>query len=93
MPMVPKLGMGVIDVRDVALAHLRAMRIPEANGQRFILCERTIWFKDLALILDKEFAPLGTVTKKRIKKLFATALNYFHCIQDTKFQKLKLHIP
>ncbi len=43
MPMVPRIGMAVIDVRDVALSHIRAMRIPEAAGQRFILAERTMW--------------------------------------------------
>ena len=29
--------MSVVDVRDVAIAHVEAMVRPEANGQRFIL--------------------------------------------------------
>ena len=36
MPGCPQLYFGVVDVRDVADLHLRAMTAPEANGQRFI---------------------------------------------------------
>ncbi len=36
LPGLPKLGMGLVDVRDVADLHLRAMTAPEAAGQRFL---------------------------------------------------------
>jgi len=36
MPGVPKLYFGVVDVRDVADLHLRAMTHPAANGERFL---------------------------------------------------------
>jgi len=36
MPGCPKLWYGVVDVRDVADLHLRAMTDPAANGERFI---------------------------------------------------------
>jgi dihydroflavonol-4-reductase len=36
MPACPDLWFGVVDVRDVADLHLRAMLAPEANGERFI---------------------------------------------------------
>jgi nucleoside-diphosphate-sugar epimerase len=36
MPAIPKLSMGLVDVRDVADLHLRAMTAPEAVGQRFL---------------------------------------------------------
>ena len=32
------MQVGWVDVRDVALAHARALEVPEAGGQRFILC-------------------------------------------------------
>src|SRR5260370_21894719 len=35
-PGCPKLYFGVVDVRDVADLHLRAMTAPEAAGERFI---------------------------------------------------------
>lgn len=36
MPGCPKLYFGIVDVRDVADLHLRAMTDPAANGERFI---------------------------------------------------------
>jgi nucleoside-diphosphate-sugar epimerase len=35
-PGVPRVGFGVVDVRDVADLHLRAMTAPPAMGQRFL---------------------------------------------------------
>ena len=39
MPAVPDLWLCIVDVRDVADLHLRAMTAPEAAGQRFIASE------------------------------------------------------
>jgi len=36
MPGCPRLSFGVVDVRDVADLHLRAMTHPAANGERFL---------------------------------------------------------
>jgi nucleoside-diphosphate-sugar epimerase len=36
MPGTPKVAYGIVDVRDVADLHVRAMTVPEAAGQRFI---------------------------------------------------------
>ncbi|HTD31813.1 MAG TPA: hypothetical protein VK650_09695, partial [Steroidobacteraceae bacterium] len=36
MPALPRLYFGVVDVRDVADLHLRAMTNPAARGERFI---------------------------------------------------------
>lgn len=36
MPGVPRMYLGVVDVRDVVDLHLRAMRTDKANGQRFL---------------------------------------------------------
>lgn len=59
VPAVPNIGMEMCDVRDVALAHVRAMTSPEAAGQRFIINTGGMWFRDVALILDREFRPQG----------------------------------
>ena len=36
MPGLPRLSFGIVDVRDVADAHLRAMTNPAARGERFL---------------------------------------------------------
>ena len=49
-PMLPASNFGVVDVRDVATSHLRAMTIPEAAGQRFVLWTSNMWLKDFASV-------------------------------------------
>jgi nucleoside-diphosphate-sugar epimerase len=48
---VPRLGLAIVDVRDLADLHLRAMTAPEAAGQRFIAVGEFLWMKDVAKIL------------------------------------------
>ena len=51
IPGLPRLGFNIVDVRDVADLHLRAMTAPEAAGQRFIAAGDFAWMADLAAIL------------------------------------------
>lgn len=52
---LPRYGCAIADVRDVALAHVRAMIQPEAAGHRFIVGGRVFWMKDLARVLAQSF--------------------------------------
>ena len=58
-PAVPKVKVPLVDVRDVAKAHVRAMTNSSTDDQRIFLCAETIWFKDIAQYLKKEFEPQG----------------------------------
>lgn len=58
-PGVVDLVMGIVDVRDVADAHLAAMRVPEAAGQRFIVHSANMSMPEMAAVLAAEFDPLG----------------------------------
>lgn len=52
MSAVPRLSFGVVDVRDVADLHLRAMTRPEAAHQRFIaVAGRSLTFLEVARVL------------------------------------------
>lgn len=59
MPMVPRIQMSICDVRDVALAHLHAMTIPEAGNNRHLINSGHMWYPDVAKVLHEEFGPLG----------------------------------
>src|SRR4051794_22871355 len=49
MPGTPKVAYGLVDVRDVADLHVRAMTAPEAAGERFLaLGEQVRWISDLS---------------------------------------------
>ncbi|MCX2975946.1 SDR family oxidoreductase [Candidatus Marimicrobium litorale] len=52
MPVVPKIHMGFVDVRDVAKAHVFAMTSSKANGQRIIASEREMFFSDASKVLN-----------------------------------------
>jgi nucleoside-diphosphate-sugar epimerase len=47
MPGLPKMWFPIVDVRDVAQAHLNAIKVPEAANKRFALCGDTYTFKEL----------------------------------------------
>jgi len=58
-PAVARLKCNITDVRDVAQAHVAALTIPEAAGQRHLIVNHSVWIKDMALIIQKEFKPKG----------------------------------
>lgn len=61
VPGIPRLGFNIVDVRDVADLHIRAMTAPEAAGQRFIAAGHFGWMADLAILLR---ARLGDAAKR-----------------------------
>ena len=55
MPAAPRFNFAIIDVRDVAAAHVAALTVPAAGGHRFPMGERTLSLKESANILRKRF--------------------------------------
>jgi nucleoside-diphosphate-sugar epimerase len=51
MPAIPRVGFCVVDVRDLADLHIRAMTAPEAAGQRFIAVGDFTWLRQIAELL------------------------------------------
>ncbi|XP_069180968.1 uncharacterized protein [Procambarus clarkii] len=58
-PAVPRLNVPICDVRDVAKAHVKALTLPEAVNNRHIIYTDSVWVKDIALAVAKEFKPQG----------------------------------
>jgi dihydroflavonol-4-reductase len=61
MPGTPRIGFEIVDVRDLADIHIRAMTAPEAAGQRFLATGEFVWMRDMALALR---AGLGDAASK-----------------------------
>ena len=59
MPLLPKLNMPCIDIRDVATAHVIAMTLPDAAGHRHILSNTYHWLPEIGQILAQEFSSQG----------------------------------
>jgi len=51
LPGLPNFGFGVVDVRDVADLHVRALTAPGINGERFIASGRFMMMKEVAAVL------------------------------------------
>ena len=75
--MVPDIAIGCTDVRDVALAHITAMTLPEAAGNRHILASHRT-FHDIALTVNDEFESQGyNVPTTRAPKFLVWILSWF----------------
>ncbi|RYH04668.1 MAG: hypothetical protein EON57_09305 [Alphaproteobacteria bacterium] len=82
---LPRLGFWVVDVRDLAALHIRAMTSPEAAGQRFIAAGDYMWMEDMARSLRGSMgaAAAKVPTKRmpnfafRIASRFTPQLRFF----------------
>jgi len=45
------LGLSIVDVRDLADAHVTALTAPQAPGERFLCTGHFLWMADIARIL------------------------------------------
>ena len=53
----PDIGFGVVDVRDVADLHVRALKAPNMAGERFIASGRFMKLREVADVLRAELGP------------------------------------
>ena len=51
LPALAKIQFNVVNVLDVAKAHVLALKSDSAAGQRFIVSEKALWLSDIAEIL------------------------------------------
>lgn len=63
IPGLPDLKFRIVDVRDVADLHLRAMTAPQAKGQRFLAVSESVSMVELARTLKSKFGSQA----KRVK--------------------------
>lgn len=60
LPLAPKLSYGIVDVRDVADLHIRAMTDPAANGERFVaIAGETMSIYEIARVLRSRLGAHG----------------------------------
>jgi len=65
MPGSPRIGLEIVDVRDLADVHVRAMISPEAAGQRFLATGEFTWMKEMARTLRDGLGPAGAKVSTR----------------------------
>lgn len=50
-PMQPRFGLPIVDVRDVADIHVRALQVPASEGQRVLAADSFLWMTDIAKLI------------------------------------------
>ncbi|HVK45014.1 MAG TPA: hypothetical protein VM429_08935 [Micropruina sp.] len=67
MPGYPNLYVPIVDVRDVALAHVRALTAKDAAGQRILLGtgEPAVAMREIGWILREQFGPAAAKVPTR----------------------------
>ena len=80
LPAFPDVSAGIVDVRDVAQAHIIAMEKPESNGKRHLLVgESNVAFQQVLHWMAAEFGPQGyKVGTGKVPKFLAWVGSFFN---------------
>src|SRR5690606_36456917 len=54
LPLLPPIGLQIVDARDLAQLHVEAMIQPQAVGQRYLAAGSVLTLRDIALIMRTE---------------------------------------
>ena len=63
-PMQPRLALPVVDVRDVAEMHLRALQRPDTAGKRYIASAGVMRFAEMGAVLKAEWPDRRIATRE-----------------------------
>lgn len=75
---IPRLGFWIVDVRDLAELHVRAMTAPEAAANRFIAAGDFRWMEDIATTLRLKLGSrAGKVPTRRMPNFVFRLLSLF----------------
>ena len=80
LPALPDIILGMVDVRDVAQAHIVAMEKPECNGNRHLLVgENNVSFQQVMQWMAAEFGPQGyKVGTGKVPKILTWVISKFN---------------
>ena len=76
IPGFPKVNFGIVDVRDVADAHIAAMEVSEAAGERFICSSEALWLREVGAILAEAYPGRKIPTKEMPNWLVRILANF-----------------
>lgn len=65
-PRLLNLGLSIVDVRDLAAAHVAALTAPQAPGERFLCTGHFLWMPEIARILREKLGPAGTKVPSKV---------------------------
>ena len=75
-PMLPPMGLPIVDVRDVAEMHLRALQRPETEGRRYLASSGSMAFVDMGRTLKAAY-PTRRIPTREAPKAVVRLLAFF----------------
>lgn len=91
VPLLPRFGFEIVDVRDVAILHRLAFEKNSAIDQRLIAANGFLWFRDIAALLKSEFPDYPIPTREmpnwltRLASIFVPEIKSF--LNDLDLEK------
>lgn len=80
MPMMPRIAYPIVDVRDCASLHIKAMTAPKAGGRRLMAASNTLWMSEISNILREAYPKAKLPTRElpnfmvKIASIFDTSV-------------------
>jgi dihydroflavonol-4-reductase len=62
-PMLPRWGLSIVDVRDVAEAHFQVLRRPGTAGERILVAGEFLWISEMAEAIQVAYPDRKVVTR------------------------------
>jgi nucleoside-diphosphate-sugar epimerase len=63
-PMMPRIAYPIVDVRDCASLHIKAMTTKDAGGRRLMAASNTLWISDISTILQEAYPKAKLPTRE-----------------------------
>jgi dihydroflavonol-4-reductase len=91
---LPRFGWALVDVRDIADLHVRAMTAPQAAGQRYIGAGPFYWMSDVAAVLRTRVPELAKrVPRRNIPSWLVRVMGRFNPIVRNQLFGLDAYRP
>ena len=89
LPALPDFSFDIIDVCDVAAAHIAAMENSDASGKRYILSNQIVHLKELLQIIRDEFESQGyKITSRHLPKVVVWMGKFFSTLMKELYHSL-----
>ena len=89
LPGMYRIQWGLVDVRDVARAHMLALSSPKATGQRIIISSKSLWCREIGLTLSEQFGDRYKFSTEEVKFCMMRFLGSFFREEDPEMVAYK----
>jgi nucleoside-diphosphate-sugar epimerase len=76
MPMTPRVAYPIVDVRDCASLHIKAMTTPKAGGRRLMSASNTLWMSEIATVLQEAY-PKAKLPRRELSDIAVKLAGFF----------------